>query len=119
MKEKLESAHSYKVYRQTLATANPPCIPYLGTYLTDLTFIEEGNQPFYKGLINFHKRKLIYDVIEKVMRYQVMPYNFTAVNQIQSLLIDLKRFSVDKEEDLYNFSIEREPKNAERFDLIP
>jgi len=119
MKEKLESAHAYKVYRQTLATANPPCIPYLGTYLTDLTFIEEGNSAFYKGMINFQKRKLIYDVIEKVMRYQVMPYNFTSVNQIQSLLIDLKRFSVDKEEDLYNFSISREPKNAEKTDLIP
>lgn len=31
---------SFKVYRQTLVEATPPCVPYIGVYLTDLVFIE-------------------------------------------------------------------------------
>jgi son of sevenless-like protein len=31
---------SYKTYRETVLRIVPPCIPYLGLYLTDLTFIE-------------------------------------------------------------------------------
>jgi uncharacterized membrane protein len=31
---------SFKVYRQTLINATPPCVPYIGVYLTDLVFIE-------------------------------------------------------------------------------
>ena len=33
-----------KAYRHALLSATPPCIPYLGVYLTDLTFIEDGNK---------------------------------------------------------------------------
>merc|ERR1712097_137910 len=33
-----------EAYRHALLSATPPCIPYLGVYLTDLTFIEDGNK---------------------------------------------------------------------------
>ena len=32
---------NHKVYRELLKSTTPPCIPYLGIYLADLTFIEE------------------------------------------------------------------------------
>jgi hypothetical protein len=36
----------------------------------DLTMIEEGNPDEIDGLINFQKLSMIYQVIEKVQRYQ-------------------------------------------------
>lgn len=33
---------SFKVYRETLQKASGPAVPFLGVYLTDLTFTEDG-----------------------------------------------------------------------------
>lgn len=44
--------HSYRV--------DPPCVPYLGLYLSDLTFIEESSQDILEGdLINFSKMRMV------------------------------------------------------------
>jgi len=39
----LQPSSSFKNYREALSKCHPPCLPYLGTYLTDLTFMEDGN----------------------------------------------------------------------------
>jgi len=49
---------SMKDYRRQLAQASLPCLPYVGTSLTDLTFIEDGNSDKTGELINFKKRFL-------------------------------------------------------------
>ncbi|KAK2164820.1 hypothetical protein LSH36_58g06014 [Paralvinella palmiformis] len=60
MIEKLQTLVSsdgrFKNMRDALHRCDPPCIPYLGMYLTDLSFIEEGtpNQTPYR--IEHHKR---------------------------------------------------------------
>ena len=45
--ELLSHKFSYKGYRDHLHQINPPCVPYMGVYLTDLTFTMDGNQVFY------------------------------------------------------------------------
>ena len=54
----MSHSSSYKVYRNTLHSECMPCLPYIGVYLTDLTFIEDGNPDLVAGnLINFQVRK--------------------------------------------------------------
>lgn len=48
--------------RDALHRCDPPCIPYLGLYLTDLSFIEEGTPNFTEeGLLNFSKMRMVRD----------------------------------------------------------
>lgn len=50
---------NFKAVRTAIKEVNPPCIPYIGLYLTDLTFVEEGNAKYIEKnnvkLINFVK----------------------------------------------------------------
>lgn len=74
---------SFSYYREKLGTCNPPCIPYLGLYQSDLVFIEEGNKDTLEnGYINFFKRRLIADVIKEIQTYQHEGYNFAPVDSI-------------------------------------
>lgn len=75
-------------FSQELARVNPPCIPFFGMYLTDITFIEEGSSDFLlnggiegKGepqelsqLINFGKRRLVARTTRQIQLYQNQPY---------------------------------------------
>jgi len=110
----MNSEGAYKAYRDSLHNANPPCVPYLGVYLTDLTFIEDGNKDFTNELINFRKRQLVSDVIAEVQLYQQFPYN---IQPNEKLIAILKNLPYTKEDQLYQMSLLREPRNAERADI--
>lgn len=63
---------SYKNYRQLLASSTPPSIPYIGVYLIDLTYMEDGNPDMIDGRINFVKRDMVSKVIQKFQEHQQM-----------------------------------------------
>eukprot|EP01094_Clydonella_sp_ATCC50884_P025386 TRINITY_DN6654_c0_g1_i1.p1 TRINITY_DN6654_c0_g1~~TRINITY_DN6654_c0_g1_i1.p1 ORF type:complete len:443 (+),score=162.18 TRINITY_DN6654_c0_g1_i1:104-1330(+) len=114
MNEVMSANQSYKVLRAVLAEANPPCIPFLGVYLTDLTFVEDGNQDKVMGMINFKKRILEYDIIVQVLKYQDLSYPYKLVPQFESLL---KKLPILEENDLYQLSLGCEPRKAKKKDL--
>jgi hypothetical protein len=53
---------NFTVLRDRMSTSAPPKIPYIGTSLADLTFIEDGNPDYHDGLINFTKRHLLFGI---------------------------------------------------------
>jgi son of sevenless-like protein len=68
---------NFTAYRDQLARLNPPSVPFLGVYLTFLTFIEDGNPNFLSGerkLINFGKRMKSAGVLREMQTYQSVPY---------------------------------------------
>ncbi|KRX63360.1 Guanine nucleotide-releasing factor 2 [Trichinella sp. T9] len=59
----IDSSQSFKVYRTALAETKPPCLPYLGLILQDLTFVQVGNADYLPveevgvaNVVNFAKR---------------------------------------------------------------
>lgn len=75
---------SYYHLRQQMRVLNPPCVPYIGLYLTDLTFIEESG-PDSRG-IKLRKFKLILDTISDFRTYCYTDYNLAPVPAIQDYI---------------------------------
>eukprot|EP01104_Vermistella_antarctica_P015645 TRINITY_DN5185_c0_g1_i1.p1 TRINITY_DN5185_c0_g1~~TRINITY_DN5185_c0_g1_i1.p1 ORF type:complete len:886 (+),score=242.94 TRINITY_DN5185_c0_g1_i1:3-2660(+) len=106
---------SFKSYRAALRRVERPAIPYLGMYLTDLTFIEDGNPEQVDGLVNFEKREMVYNVLAEISWFQELSYNFPDVEPINTFLYEVPNLD-DKE--LYNLSLKREPRNAKLEDIL-
>lgn len=106
-----ESDGSFSSYRSTLHSAVPPLIPYLGIHLTDLTFIEEGNKDMQGHLINFAKRRLLYQTISGLQNFQQTIYNFQPVRQIQDIIANLKP---SESKVLFKLSLLREPRDSSK-----
>ncbi|CAK7220188.1 Ras guanine nucleotide exchange factor bud5 [Sporothrix curviconia] len=97
----VEPSQNNKVLRGRLHDHVPPCLPFLGMYLTDLTFVDIGN-PATKQLpghdasdgaalgsgssgltvVNFDKHTRTAKIIGELQRFQI-PYRLTEVPDIQ------------------------------------
>ena len=97
---------NFKNFRAYLHNVDPPCIPYLGVYLTDLTFIEDGNPDnLPDGLVNFVKRQKVSQVIAEIQQYQNTPYCLEEVVFIKEWLYKCRGLS---EDECYKLSKQRE-----------
>jgi len=102
---------SFSSYRKQLHGANPPCVPYLGVYQSDLTFINDGNPDFLEnGYINFFKRRLVAEVINEAQTYQQKPYNLKEVKSIIDWLRNSQEVSNLDENTIYSVSLIIEPR---------
>ncbi|KAI9320783.1 ras guanine nucleotide exchange factor domain-containing protein [Dichotomocladium elegans] len=106
---------NFTEYRAIIHSINPPCIPFLGIYLQDLTFIEDGNPNYLKKskeLINFAKRAKAAEVIREIQQYQSSLYRLKPVEELQ-MFIQANLQSTRDEEQLYNESLKLEPRERE------
>ena len=97
-------------------------MPYLGVFLSDLTFIEDGNKDFVIGegsveLINFEKRRKTAEVITRLQQYQRGTFSFASVPAIYGVFADeisSKTFTDYGDESLYQLSLLREPRETKK-----
>ncbi|KAI2722564.1 hypothetical protein CBS147332_3493 [Penicillium roqueforti] len=90
------SAHNYQAYRDTLRVAMAPCVPFLGLFLKDLTFIEDGNPSMTpEGLINFQKYTMLASTIHEIQRLKEAPYSLRPVPELQEYLATQLQSAVD------------------------
>lgn len=108
----MSTTKNFSVYRDALHKASPPLIPFLGFFLTDLTFIEDGNANFVKSdpkLINFSKQAKTAGVIGEIRQYQTVPYQLTPVYELQGFLLGCFSEVLD-ENEMYDISLQLEPR---------
>lgn len=105
----LDSSSSFKAYRDALAAAEPPCIPYLGLILQDVTFVYHGNaDELPDGKVNFVKRWQLFNIVDNVRRFKLTSYEFEWNDQIAQLFAGMDNFL--SEEDLYDRSLKLKPR---------
>ncbi|CAI8009601.1 Rap guanine nucleotide exchange factor 1 [Geodia barretti] len=104
----IDNKGSFKNYREAFARAKPPCIPYIGLYLQDLTFIEMQPKLLEDGVsVNFTKRWKQFKSVDHIRFAQTKQYNFDPNPDILSLFSNFEDFASD--EELWTFSNEIKP----------
>ncbi|RUS77637.1 hypothetical protein EGW08_014597 [Elysia chlorotica] len=107
----VSSEGRFKNMRDALHRCDPPCIPYLGMYLTDLSFIEEGTPNVTEeGLVNFSKMRMIAHVIREIRLFQQTSYKIEHHPRVTSYLLDPRRLL--DEDQTYKASLGIEPKQS-------
>lgn len=113
-----DHGRNYHQYRSRLRNIAPPAVPFLGLYLTDVTFCREGNPSYRespsapgKKLLNFNKYHKLARIVQDMQRFQV-PYNLKKIPEVQEYL--QMAFENSKHhgdlQDLYRRSLLVEPK---------
>uniref|UniRef100_A0A3B3XEZ8 Ras protein specific guanine nucleotide releasing factor 1 n=1 Tax=Poecilia mexicana TaxID=48701 RepID=A0A3B3XEZ8_9TELE len=110
--QKLVSSEGrFKNLREALKNCDPPCVPYLGMYLTDLAFIEEGTPNYTEdNLVNFSKMRMISHIIREIRQFQQTAYKIDFQPKVAKYLLD--NSTVMDEESLYEASLRIEPKTS-------
>jgi hypothetical protein len=84
-------------------------MPYLGLYLKDLTFIEEGNRSFSgEGAVNYYKMRLLANVIVEIQHAQRNTFDFQRDISILEFLSN--GLHVLDEDRIWNLSFQCEAK---------
>jgi len=118
---------NYAVLRQRLQNHVAPCIPFVGIYLTDLTFVDVGNGttrqlPGESGqdsvsVINFDKHMKTAKIIGQLQSFQV-PYRLAVVPEMQdwmdSQILRMRSSDQANVQSYYRRSLFLEPREPQQ-----
>jgi len=115
-----DPAAGFKTYRVEVGQAGSKgaVLPYLGTYLADITLTEEGNLDHMQSnhnIINWSKREMISKILQEIKLKQQSTFTFPVVEPINSFLTELPFL---EEKELYDLSLLREPRGATAKDIM-
>ncbi|KAI3639860.1 hypothetical protein MIR68_002174 [Amoeboaphelidium protococcarum] len=122
----VSSEGNYKVYRNTIAmytNSGVPMVPYLGMYLSDLTFVEDGN-PVYSSahylnagqegakIINYTRCIMLANVFQQIRSMQSISYKLLSNEDVRQYLAT--QWKILSESQMYAESKISEPKDDTR-----
>ena len=91
---------------------SPPCIPYIGMNLTDLTFICDGSSVNNRDTLpNYALVRMYYHIIREIRMYQTGKYSFEVHNKFSSIY---SKLSIQSEDILYDTSLLLEPRKKKK-----
>ncbi|KAM6243570.1 rap guanine nucleotide exchange factor 1 isoform 3-T3 [Porphyrio hochstetteri] len=108
----IDSSSSFRAYRAALADVEPPCIPYLGLILQDLTFVHLGNPDYIDSKVNFSKRWQQFNILDSMRCFQQAHYDIKRNDDIVSFFNDFSDHLA--EEALWELSLKIKPRNITR-----
>ncbi|BGP51674.1 Ras guanine nucleotide exchange factor bud5 [Rhodotorula kratochvilovae] len=92
LRKATDHGRNYAEYRQKIRQAVPPCLPFVGLFLTDLIFVFEGNRAERPSpadpsllLINFDRYHKMARIVGELQRFQA-PYALVGVPELQAYL---------------------------------
>ncbi|KAK3722763.1 Ras guanine nucleotide exchange factor bud5 [Vermiconidia calcicola] len=126
----VDFSRNHTSLRRRLEKPVAPCLPFLGIYLTDLTFVDAGNPKTRElsgtasdsgepiSVINFDKHMRVAKIIGHLQKFQV-PYKLQEIPEMQSWLqTNLQRMrdgNAAMVGHLHRRSVAIEPKNISTF----
>ncbi|XP_043325843.1 rap guanine nucleotide exchange factor 1 isoform X13 [Cervus canadensis] len=108
----IDSSSSFRAYRAALSEVEPPCIPYLGLILQDLTFVHLGNPDHVDGKVNFSKRWQQFNILDSMRCFQQVHYDIRRNDDIINFFNDFSDHLA--EEALWELSLKIKPRNITR-----
>lgn len=130
LKTVVDVSKNYSALRQRVAAQVPPCLPFLGVYLTDLTMVDHANQatrPLSTAngtipVINLYKHMGTAKLISDLQRFQI-PYRLAEVSELQTWmqdqLIRVRSAGEKNFQNHYRRSLVLEPKEQQRLITQP
>jgi len=113
----IDSNKNFTKYRQLMANVNPPCVPFIGVFLSTLQFIQDGNPDNLPGnLVNFRKRQKASEVINDIKRWQAQSFNFQPIPSVIAYIneqLNQHRDTRASGERFWAISLELEPRERE------
>ncbi|KAJ1557563.1 Rap guanine nucleotide exchange factor 6, partial [Cladochytrium tenue] len=102
----IDPSRNMKNYKDALAAAQPPIVPFLPIYLKDLTFINDGNASKVDGMVNFDKLRMMGARVKDMLTFARIAYafeadpaaqNYVAKPPVEKRLTTLKEWSSECE----------------------
>ena len=90
-------ANNHYYLRKELERTPLPCMPYVGMFLTDLIFLEDGNSTTSSdGRINMFKMNGIAATIDNILKYQEASYNIESIPGFARRIFQVPLMSYDE-----------------------
>ena len=110
MTELCDQQKNFARLREVMKIAVAPCIPYLGSTMSDLVFTEDGNKTGKNDLVNFFKVRQIGNLIKEIIVKQAVDYPFGKYEEFLTYYKNAPK--MESEEELYELSMNLEKKRG-------